>query len=221
MWIIHARLRKKCQYLCKSLLRSMRVVWSEAGTTCWPLYQAEARSHCCLKSKHILINFLTAFNFFKANKLLRQCEEVLMDFDSLVQAQSGLGTAAIIVMNKQTDVIKAIARLILFYKHESCGQVSDKFRFGWRVGLFNLSMFDLVYTMSWGHSLDEQNDASVRGGKSPSWWDWHDLGAVEADRRAHDLCVGRCGRLACPRSHKTLSSGNGSAYQQISGNARW
>ncbi len=53
----------------------------------------------------------------------KQCEEVLMDFDSLVQAQSGLGTAAIIVMNKQTDVIKAIARLILFYKHESCGQV--------------------------------------------------------------------------------------------------
>lgn len=50
------------------------------------------------------------------------CEEVLMDFDSLVQAQSGLGTAAIIVMNKQTDVIKAIARLAEFYKHESCGQ---------------------------------------------------------------------------------------------------
>lgn len=57
---------------------------------------------------------------------IRQCEEVLMDFDSLVQAQSGLGTAAIIVMNKQTDVIKAIARLILFYKHESCGQVDFK-----------------------------------------------------------------------------------------------
>jgi len=52
----------------------------------------------------------------------KQCEEVLMDFDSLVQAQSGLGTAAIIVMNKQTDIVKAIARLILFYKHESCGQ---------------------------------------------------------------------------------------------------
>jgi NADH:ubiquinone oxidoreductase subunit F (NADH-binding) len=46
-----------------------------------------------------------------------------MDFDSLVQAQSGLGTAAVIVMNKSTDVVKAIARLSLFYKHESCGQV--------------------------------------------------------------------------------------------------
>lgn len=50
------------------------------------------------------------------------CETVLMDFDSLVEAQSGLGTAAIIVMNKQTDIIKAIARLSMFYKHESCGQ---------------------------------------------------------------------------------------------------
>lgn len=52
----------------------------------------------------------------------KACEEVLMDFDSLVQAQTGLGTAAIIVMNKQTDMIKAIARLTEFYKHESCGQ---------------------------------------------------------------------------------------------------
>ena len=45
-----------------------------------------------------------------------------MDFDGLVEAQTALGTAAIIVMNKQTDVIKAIARLMEFYKHESCGQ---------------------------------------------------------------------------------------------------
>ena len=45
-----------------------------------------------------------------------------MDFDGLVSVQTSLGTAAIIVMNKQTDVIKAIARLMEFYKHESCGQ---------------------------------------------------------------------------------------------------
>lgn len=45
-----------------------------------------------------------------------------MDFDGLVAAQTSLGTAAIIVMNKQTDIVKAIARLIMFYKHESCGQ---------------------------------------------------------------------------------------------------
>merc|ERR1712179_761764 len=50
------------------------------------------------------------------------CDDVLMDFDDLVAKQTGLGTAAVIVMNKQTDVVKAIARLAMFYKHESCGQ---------------------------------------------------------------------------------------------------
>ncbi len=50
------------------------------------------------------------------------CEDVLMDFDALKEAQSGLGTAAVIVMDKSTDIIDAIARLSYFYKHESCGQ---------------------------------------------------------------------------------------------------
>jgi NADH-quinone oxidoreductase subunit F len=50
------------------------------------------------------------------------CETVLMDFDSLIAVKSGLGTAAVIVMDKSTDIIKAIARLSKFYKHESCGQ---------------------------------------------------------------------------------------------------
>lgn len=37
-------------------------------------------------------------------------------------AQSGLGTAAVIVMDRSTDIVKAIARLASFYRHESCGQ---------------------------------------------------------------------------------------------------
>jgi NADH-quinone oxidoreductase subunit F len=45
-----------------------------------------------------------------------------MDFDALRALQSGLGTAAVIVMDKSTDIVKAIARLAYFYKHESCGQ---------------------------------------------------------------------------------------------------
>ena len=45
-----------------------------------------------------------------------------MDFDALKALQSGLGTAAVIVMDKSTDIVKAIARLAFFYKHESCGQ---------------------------------------------------------------------------------------------------
>ena len=50
------------------------------------------------------------------------CDDVLMDFDALKEVQTGLGTAALIVMDKSTDIIKAIARLAYFYKHESCGQ---------------------------------------------------------------------------------------------------
>ena len=45
-----------------------------------------------------------------------------MDFDALKDLKSGLGTAAIIVMDKSTDIVRAIARLSYFYKHESCGQ---------------------------------------------------------------------------------------------------
>jgi NADH-quinone oxidoreductase subunit F len=45
-----------------------------------------------------------------------------MDFDALKELKSGLGTAAIIVMDKSTDIVRAIARLSYFYKHESCGQ---------------------------------------------------------------------------------------------------
>ena len=50
------------------------------------------------------------------------CDTVLMDFDSLKEVRSGLGTAAVIVMNQSADVVAAIARLSKFYKHESCGQ---------------------------------------------------------------------------------------------------
>jgi NADH dehydrogenase (ubiquinone) flavoprotein 1 len=50
------------------------------------------------------------------------CETVLMDFDALRDVQSGLGTAAVIVMDKSTDIVQAITRLAAFYKHESCGQ---------------------------------------------------------------------------------------------------
>ncbi|KAJ1944784.1 NADH dehydrogenase [ubiquinone] flavoprotein 1, mitochondrial, partial [Linderina macrospora] len=50
------------------------------------------------------------------------CDTAVMDFDSLRDMQSGLGTAAVIVMDKSTDVVQAIARLSSFYRHESCGQ---------------------------------------------------------------------------------------------------
>src|SRR5215813_7555295 len=51
-----------------------------------------------------------------------QITECPMDFDALKDLKSGLGTAAVIVMDKSTDVVRAIARISYFYKHESCGQ---------------------------------------------------------------------------------------------------
>jgi len=52
-----------------------------------------------------------------------QCgNDLYMDFDTLRNLKSGLGTAAVIVMDKSTDIVRAITRLAYFYKHESCGQ---------------------------------------------------------------------------------------------------
>ncbi len=51
-----------------------------------------------------------------------QIRNAPMDFDGLKELGSGLGTAAVIVMDKSTDIVRAISRLSYFYKHESCGQ---------------------------------------------------------------------------------------------------
>jgi len=50
------------------------------------------------------------------------CDTIRMDFDSLVEVKSGLGTAGIVVIDKSQDIVKCIARIARFYKHESCGQ---------------------------------------------------------------------------------------------------
>jgi len=51
-----------------------------------------------------------------------QIMDAPMDFDGLKALGSGLGTAAVIVMDKSTDIVRAISRISYFYKHESCGQ---------------------------------------------------------------------------------------------------
>jgi NADH dehydrogenase (ubiquinone) flavoprotein 1 len=79
------------------------------------------------------------------------CETVLMDFDALKAAQSGLGTAAVIVMDKSTDLIDAIARLSYFYKHESCGQCTPcREGTGW--------LYDIMSRMKTGDAHLEEID---------------------------------------------------------------
>ena len=48
--------------------------------------------------------------------------DAIMDFDGMREKKSSFGTAAVIIMDKSTDIVKAIARLSYFFKHESCGQ---------------------------------------------------------------------------------------------------
>jgi NADH-quinone oxidoreductase subunit F len=51
-----------------------------------------------------------------------QAGKALMDFDGLKEHGTGLGTAAVIVMNRDVDLLRVMTRISAFYKHESCGQ---------------------------------------------------------------------------------------------------
>src|SRR5207244_5352300 len=62
-----------------------------------------------------------------------QCEHLLMDFDGCREFKSALGTSTVIAMNKSTNIIRAMARISYFYKHESCGQCTPcRQASGWR-----------------------------------------------------------------------------------------
>src|SRR5216684_192914 len=101
------------------------------------------------------------------------CETVLMDFDSLVAVKSGLGTAAVIVMDKSTDIVKAIARLSKFYKHESCGQCTpcrEGLGWVWRVmermveGNASVAEIDMLLDVSYeieGHTICALADGAM------------------------------------------------------------
>ena len=101
------------------------------------------------------------------------CDTVLMDFDSLVAVKSGLGTAAVIVMDNSVDVIKAIARIAKFYKHESCGQCTpcrEGTGWMWRtmerlvIGDAELTDIDMLHDISKqveGHTICALGDAAA------------------------------------------------------------
>ncbi len=101
------------------------------------------------------------------------CDTVLMDFDSLKSAGSGLGTAGVIVMDKSTDIVAAIARLSHFYKHESCGQCTPcREGTGWLMrimdrmieGKAEISEIDKLYNLTKqieGHTICALGDAAA------------------------------------------------------------
>ncbi|TVQ34655.1 MAG: NADH-quinone oxidoreductase subunit NuoF [Geminicoccaceae bacterium] len=101
------------------------------------------------------------------------CDTIRMDFDDLRNVQSGLGTAAVIVMDQSTDVIKAIARLSKFYMHESCGQCTpcrEGTGWLWRVmtrlveGRARVEEIDMLYDVTKeieGHTICALGDAAA------------------------------------------------------------
>ncbi len=101
------------------------------------------------------------------------CETVLMDFDSLRSVNSSLGTAAVIVMDKSTDIVYAIARLARFYWHESCGQCTPcREGTGWMYrimqrmvkGEANIEEIDMLLDIGSeieGHTICAHGDASA------------------------------------------------------------
>jgi NADH-quinone oxidoreductase subunit F len=101
------------------------------------------------------------------------CDDLTLDFDSLVKLKSGLGTAALIVMDTSADPIKAIARIAYFYKHESCGQCTpcrEGTGWMWRVlermakGQAERREIDLLFDVSKqveGHTICALGDAAA------------------------------------------------------------
>ncbi|MAE52284.1 MAG: NADH-quinone oxidoreductase subunit F [Micavibrio sp.] len=101
------------------------------------------------------------------------CDSINMDFDSLKEAGSGLGTAGVIVMDKSTDIIYAIARLSQFYMHESCGQCTpcrEGAGWLWRVmtrmvkGQATIEEIDMLYEVTKeieGHTICALGDAAA------------------------------------------------------------
>ncbi|MDA0702588.1 MAG: NADH-quinone oxidoreductase subunit NuoF [Proteobacteria bacterium] len=101
------------------------------------------------------------------------CDEVLMDFDSLRAMKSGLGTAAVIVMDKSTDIVRAITRLSYFYMDESCGQCTpcrEGTGWLWRMmkrihsGEAELEDIDLLEKVTYqveGHTICAHGDAAA------------------------------------------------------------
>ena len=101
------------------------------------------------------------------------CDDVLMDFDSLSEVKSGLGTAAVIVMDKSTDIVAAITRLSQFYKHESCGQCTpcrEGTGWIWRMmqrlvtgdaGMDEIDLLEQVTLQVEGHTICALGDAAA------------------------------------------------------------
>ncbi len=142
------------------------------------------------------------------------CDEAIMDFSWLDENKSGLGTAAVIVMDQSTDVIKAIWRLSAFYKHESCGQCTPcREGTGWMMrimdrlvqGTADIEEIDMLLDVSYqveGHTICALGDAAA----------WPIQGLIrhfrdEIEDRIRARSRGRAGQTGNGSSNETDNGG--------------
>ena len=121
-----------------------------------------------------------------------------MDFDGLKELGSGLGTAGVIVMDKSTDIVRAISRLSYFYKHESCGQCTPcREGTGWmwrvmerlRTGDAHIDEIDMLHQVTKqveGHTICALGDAAA----------WPIQGLIKHFRPELERRIAEAGHLA-------------------------
>ena len=120
-----------------------------------------------------------------------QADTLLMDFDGCRDKKTSLGTAAVIVMDKSTDIVRAMARISYFYKHESCGQCTPcREGMGWM----------------WRVLSAHGRRSRVRSARSTC------SGGDDPDRGPHHLRVRRRRRLAGAGAAATFPAGDRTTY---------
>lgn len=152
----------------------------------------------------------------------RVCDDQLMDFDALKDSQSGLGTAAVIVMDKSTDIVRAIARLSHFYRHESCGQCTpcregskwtEQIMSRFEKGQGRLREIDMI------QELTKQVEGHTICGTYPSLPPSPLLICLKAD--SYPSSSRRGFRMAHPGSHPPLPARAGEAHAGLCTEVWW
>ncbi|MGH2342886.1 NADH-quinone oxidoreductase subunit NuoF [Segnochrobactraceae bacterium EtOH-i3] len=102
-----------------------------------------------------------------------QIMDAQMDFDGMRGIGSSFGTGGLIVMDKSTDIIKAITRISYFFRHESCGQCTpcrEGTGWMWRVmerlvkGEAEVKEIDMLFQVTKqveGHTICALGDAAA------------------------------------------------------------
>lgn len=102
-----------------------------------------------------------------------QAESALMDYDDLPRFGSKMGTATLIAFDREADLVRAVARISRFFKHESCGQCTpcrEGTAWMWRVmermasGEAEMAEIDLLLDVASqveGHTICGLGDAAA------------------------------------------------------------